>query len=159
MVGITRDPRILILDGLTPFGVSFRVFECRVSCVSSFRALRSGQVGSSEWCTLLWWIARCLICIQLVECCRPMAATQSYMYIYMYDVCIQYIGKRSNGVHPRLFRPNGGGGKTRPREAPPRAPTCFNSILNPDALARCPQPLPSTHTFSSFVGHTIIYWG
>ena len=39
MVGITGDPRILILDGLTPCGVSV---ECRVSCVSSFR-------GTSFW--------------------------------------------------------------------------------------------------------------
>ena len=28
-------------------------------------------------------------------------------------------------VYPRAFWPNGGIGKTRPREALPRAPTCF----------------------------------
>ena len=47
MVGITGDPRILILDGLTPFGI-----ECRVSARSG--ELRSAQLGSSERCTLLW---------------------------------------------------------------------------------------------------------
>ena len=40
MVGITGDPRILILDGLTPFGVSA---ERRVSVHSG--ELRSGQLG------------------------------------------------------------------------------------------------------------------
>ena len=37
VVGISGDPRILILDGLTPFEVSVRVFEYRVSSVSQFR--------------------------------------------------------------------------------------------------------------------------
>ena len=50
MVGITGDPRVLILDGLAPFGVG-----CRVLVRS--RKLRSGQLGPSEWCTL-WWIIR-----------------------------------------------------------------------------------------------------
>ena len=54
MVGITGDPRILILDGLTPFGVSVRV-SCGVSL--GFGELRSAQLGSSEWGSS-WWIIR-----------------------------------------------------------------------------------------------------
>ena len=55
VVGITGDPRILIVDGLPPFGV-----ECRVSSVSvRFGELRSAQLGSSE-CTL-WWTIRYFI--------------------------------------------------------------------------------------------------
>ena len=52
MVGITGDPRMLILDGLTAFGISVVCsgvwstgVECRVSVRSG--ALRSGQLGSS----------------------------------------------------------------------------------------------------------------
>ena len=52
------------------------------------------------------------------------------------------------GVYPLLFWSIGDIGQTRPWEAPARAPDCpkFSS----DALARCPQTLPSTHTFSFF---------
>ena len=54
-------------------------------------------------------------------------------------------GNDRREVYPLLFWSNGGIGKTRTLEAPPRAPNCpkFSS----DALARCPQTLPSTHTF------------
>ena len=55
VVRITDDSRILILDGLTPFGVSV---ECRVSLGSG--ELRAGQLGPSEWCTLRWTI-KCMI--------------------------------------------------------------------------------------------------
>ena len=57
-------------------------------------------------------------------------------------------GNGQRGVYPVLVWSNGGIGQTRPREAPARAPDCpkFSS----DALARCPQTLPSTHTFSFF---------
>ena len=67
MVGIRGDLSILNMDGFTPFGVNVcRVYyvcsgvrstgvECRVSVRAG--ALRSGQLGSSEWCTL-WWIIR-----------------------------------------------------------------------------------------------------
>ena len=48
-------------------------------------------------------------------------------------------------VYPRVLKPNGGAGKSRPRNALPRAPACFKS--NSDALARCPQPMPSTRNF------------
>ena len=54
-------------------------------------------------------------------------------------------GNRQRGVYPRLLWPHGGIGKTRPREAPPRAPNCAK--FSSDALAKCPQPLPSTHIF------------
>ena len=47
VVGITGDPRILILGGLSPF-------ECSLPARS--RALRGGQLGSSEWGTLRWII-------------------------------------------------------------------------------------------------------
>lgn len=52
-------------------------------------------------------------------------------------------------VNPSPFQPNGGVGKTRPREVPTRASTCLE--LNSDARARRPQPMQSTHT--SFFGH------
>jgi len=55
VVGITGIPRILILDGLTPFGASV---ECRVSLSSG--ELRSAQLGSSGW-GVLWWIIRYFI--------------------------------------------------------------------------------------------------
>ena len=55
VVGITGNPRILILDGLTPFGASV---ECRVSLSSG--ELRSAQLGSSGW-GVLWWIIRYFI--------------------------------------------------------------------------------------------------
>ena len=48
MIEMTGDPNVLILDGLTRFGgspVSFRS-----------RALRSGELGPSEWGTLRWTI-------------------------------------------------------------------------------------------------------
>ena len=48
MVGKTGDPRILILDALTPFGVSVK---CRESVRP--RALRSGQVGPSDMVNLM----------------------------------------------------------------------------------------------------------
>ena len=48
------------------------------------------------------------------------------------------------GVYPPLFQPNGGTGKTSPQEVLPRAPTCPN--FNSEALARCPQPMPTTNT-------------
>ena len=47
---------------------------------------------------------------------------------------------------------NGGIGKTRPPGAPPLDPTCPKFSF--DALARRPQPLPSTHTFSPFFSST-----
>ena len=47
MVGMTGGPSILILDGLTPLGSSVSVRS---------RALRYGQLGSSEWGTLRWMI-------------------------------------------------------------------------------------------------------
>ena len=52
------------------------------------------------------------------------------------------------GVYPLLFWSIGDIDQTRPREEPARAPDCpkFSS----DALARCPQTLPSTHTFFVF---------
>ena len=43
-------------------------------------------------------------------------------------------------------------GKTRPREALPRAPTGLK--FNHAALTRCPQPMPSTDTFFCF-GHVV----
>ena len=58
------------------------------------------------------------------------------------------------GVYPPLLQTNGGIGKTRPREAPPRAPTGLN--FNCGALARCPQPIPSTYVYLFLVfGHII----
>ena len=63
------------------------------------------------------------------------------------------MGNGQKGVYPRICQPDGGIGKTRPREALPRAPTRFK--FNSDALARCPQPMPSTHTLFSFFGHVI----
>ena len=45
-------------------------------------------------------------------------------------------------------------GKTRPREALPRVPTCPK--FSYEALARCPQPMPRTHTFFVFFfGHVV----
>ena len=55
------------------------------------------------------------------------------------------------GYTPRIFRPNEGIGKPRPREALPRASTCFK--FNSDTLTRCPQAMPSTRTF--FFGHVV----
>ena len=57
-------------------------------------------------------------------------------------------GNGQRGVYPLEFRPFGGRGETRPRQALPRAPTCPNCNL--DALARRPQPMPSTHTLFCF---------
>ena len=53
VVGITGDLRILIMDGLTPFGDGGGVssVECRVSLLSG--ELRSAQISPSEWC-ILW---------------------------------------------------------------------------------------------------------
>ena len=62
-------------------------------------------------------------------------------------------GNGLKGVHPLLFWSNGGVGQTRPREAPARAPDCTK--FSSDALARCPQTLPSTHTFSLFFEHVV----
>ena len=45
MVGITGDPRLLILDEFDALRG-----QCRVSVRS--RALRSGQLGPSEWVTV-----------------------------------------------------------------------------------------------------------
>ena len=58
-----------------------------------------------------------------------------------------FYGQWSTGGIPPFWS-IGDIGQTRPREAPARAPDCpkFNS----DALARYPQALPSTHTFSFF---------
>ena len=57
------------------------------------------------------------------------------------------------GVCPLLFGSIGDMGQTKPREAPARAPNCpkFSS----DAQARCPQTLPSTHTFVFFFEHVV----
>ena len=44
------------------------------------------------------------------------------------------LGNGQKGVHPPYFRPNGGMGKTRLREAFPPAPTWFK--FNSNALAR-----------------------
>ena len=52
------------------------------------------------------------------------------------------------GCTPGFLWSNGGIVKTRPLEAPPNDPNCPKSTS--DALARCPQPLPSTHTCFSF---------
>ena len=49
------------------------------------------------------------------------------------------------GVYPPDFVVKRGIGKTRPREALPRAPNYPK--FSRDALARCPWPLLSTHTF------------
>ena len=54
------------MDGLAPFGVSVCrvcivcVRSTGVQCGVSGRsgALRPGQLGPSEWCTILWWIIR-----------------------------------------------------------------------------------------------------
>ena len=54
------------------------------------------------------------------------------------------------GYTPRIFQPNGGVGKTSPRQVPARAPACLT--LYYDGLARRPQLMPSTDTFCFFVG-------
>ena len=63
-------------------------------------------------------------------------------------------GKGSKGGISPGFQPYGGVGKTRPREAFPSAPT--GSEFNSDALARCPQPMPSTLLFYFFFGHVAL---
>ena len=51
-------------------------------------------------------------------------------------------------------QPNGGIGKIRMREPRPHALSCLK--FNCDALARCSEPLPSTHTFSFLLfGHVV----
>ena len=62
------------------------------------------------------------------------------------DVCLIFIWETVKGGYtPRTFLPIGGLGKTSTRDAFPRAPT--GSEFNSDALARRPQPMPSTPAF------------
>ena len=63
-------------------------------------------------------------------------------------------GNGQRGVHPPFLQPNGGIGKTRLREALPRAPTCLK--FNYDALARSPQPMPTTQTFHFIFSGTLL---
>ena len=52
------------------------------------------------------------------------------------------------GYTPRIFKPNGGIGKTFPRNTLQRAPACFK--FSTEALARVPQPMPCTRFFFFF---------
>ena len=63
----------------------------------------------------------------------------------------------TGGYTPLLLWSKRGCRKTRPREVPLCAPNCpkFGS----DALARCPQPLPSTHTFFLFSSTLLVLTG
>ena len=72
------------------------------------------------------------------------------MYV-LFEVLFRENSQR--GVYPRLFRPNGDLSKTPPREALPHAPSCFKFYA--DALARYPQPMPSTRAFFVFFGHVL----
>ena len=65
-----------------------------------------------------------------------------------------FLGNGQRVVYPLFFWSNGGIGQTRPREAPTRAPG-FPKFSS-DALARCPQTLPSTHTFLFFSSRTLL---
>ena len=60
------------------------------------------------------------------------------------DFLLIFFGNGQRGVYPLLLWSNGGIGKTRLRQAPPRTPDCPKFSF--DALARYPQTLPSTHT-------------
>lgn len=51
----------------------------------------------------------------------------------------------NGGIPPPFSATRGRAGKTRPQETPPSAPACLK--FNSDGLARCPQPMASTHTF------------
>ena len=97
-----------------------------------------------------------------VEKCRPkQPCTKNTASVTKVDsrsvftlVFFFFKGKGQRGVYHLLFWSNGSIGQTRPREAPASAPDCpkFSS----DALARCPQTLPSTHTFLfSFFEHIV----
>ena len=57
------------------------------------------------------------------------------------------------GYTPWFFSHLGGTGETRPRKAFPRAPTCVK--CNSKALARRPQPMPSTHTVFFLFGNVL----
>ena len=82
--------------------------------------------------------------IKRSRCCKQHDESSKTNSDYNY----LFKGNGQSGVYPLLLWSDGGIGKIRQLEAHPRAPNCpkFSS----DALARCPQPLPSTHTFSSF---------
>ena len=87
------------------------------------------------------------VCIFYISC--EIGAVSVLNEIPLY--CVN--GKWSKGgIPPPAFWAKRAGniGKTSPQEALTMAPTCFK--FSPDALATCPQPMPSTRTLF-FFGH------
>ena len=85
--------------------------------------------------------------VPILFCFLPMFSSFCAIILFfsLLDGSDFVMGNGQRGIYSLLSWSNGGIGQTRPREAPACTPDCpkFSS----DALARCPQTLPSTYTF------------